>query len=307
MVDNRQPKDSEIQAAKSIFARLKSFLRHRGLLANGDGSLRASLEEVIEEHEEEDQQDKLGDEERSMLMNILSYRDLRVGDIMVPRAGIAATDIDKGLNNLMSTITAGAHSRVPVFRGSLDDILGMVHVKDLMRGIVQDRSEEKRVKIEDLLRPILSVPPSMKLIDLLRNMRVERTHMAIVIDEFGGTDGLVTIEDLVEQIVGEIEDEHDNDVPPVIIQVDHKTLDMEARLPLEQLEARLGFNFTSSTNEENIDTVGGLVFSLCGCVPAIGDEVTDKSGHRFEVLDADPRRIKRLRVHLPPDDSEKAG
>ena len=163
------------------------------------------------------------------------------------------------------------------------------------------------MKIEDLLRPILSVPPSMKLIDLLRNMRVERTHMAIVIDEFGGTDGLVTIEDLVEQIVGEIEDEHDNDVPPVIIQVDHKTLDMEARLPLEQLEARLGFNFTSSTNEENIDTVGGLVFSLCGCVPAIGDEVTDKSGHRFEVLDADPRRIKRLRVHLPPDDSEKAG
>jgi CBS domain containing-hemolysin-like protein len=306
-MDNGQSKGTELRASETVFARLKAFLRQMGLWANGDASLRASLEEVIVEHEEEDEKDTLGDEERLMLMNVLSYGDLRIEDIMTPRADIVAADLNEGLEILMATVAAEAHSRIPVYRGSMDDVLGMVHVKDLMRHIVRDQPNEKEPVIEGLLRPILSVPPSMKLIDLLRRMRAERTHMAIVIDEFGGTDGLVTIEDLVEQIVGEIEDEHDDDSPPVIVQVDHKSLDMEARLPLEQLETRLGVDFSDATHEENIDTVGGLVISLCGCVPPIGDTVTDSFGYNYEILDADPRRIKRLRVHLPLGDSEEAG
>ena len=295
-----------LEARKTIFARLRSFLRQRGPWANGEASLRASLEEVIEEHEVEDQRDSFGDEERSMLMNVLSYGDLRIDDIMVPRADIVAVDLNEGLENLLTTIAAEAHSRIPVYRGSMDDVLGMVHVKDLMRHLVRGQQDKKEQEIEEFLRPIISVPPSMKLIDLLRRMRTERTHIAIVIDEFGGTDGLVTIEDLVEQIVGEIEDEHDDDSPPVIIQTDQGSLEMEARLPLEQLEARLGVDFSDATQEEDIDTVGGLVVSLCGCVPPIGDTITDPLGHRYEILDADPRRIKRLRVHLPGDDSEEA-
>ncbi|MCH8201664.1 MAG: HlyC/CorC family transporter [Proteobacteria bacterium] len=297
---------AELGVHKTVFTRLKSFLRQRRLWTNGEVSLRASLEEVIEEHEEEDQEDTLGDEERSMLMNVLSYGDLRIDDIMVPRTDIVAVDLNEGLENLMTTIAAEAHSRIPVYRGSMDNILGMVHVKDLMRYLVRDQQAKEKQEIEGFLRPVISVPPSMKLIDLLRRMRTERTHMAVVIDEFGGTDGLVTIEDLVEQIVGEIEDEHDDDNPPVIIQTDQGSLEMEARLPLEQLEARLGVDFSDVTHEEDIDTVGGLVVALCGCVPPIGDTITDPLGYRYEILDADPRRIKRLRVHLPGDDSEEA-
>ncbi len=197
-MNSRKRNGTELEMRKTIFTRLKSFLRRRGLWANGGVSLRASLEEVIEEHEEEDQQDTLGDEERSMLMNVLRYGDLRIDDIMVPRADIVAVDLNAGLENLMTTIATEAHSRIPVYRRSMDDVLGMVHVKDLMRHLVRDQQNKKGQEIERFLRPIISVPPSMKLIDLLRRMRTERTHMAIVIDEFGGTDGLVTIEDLVE-------------------------------------------------------------------------------------------------------------
>ncbi len=302
-----RPEDSLSGAAGPFSARLRRFLRFFGISRNGDASLRASLEEVIEEHEEEADTETLGDDERSMLMNVLSYGDLRIEDVMVPRADIVAADINAGLERLMETIANEAHSRIPVYRGSLDDVLGMVHVKDLMRMVVRGQEPEQGRGIEGLLRPVLSVPPSMKLADLLRRMKAERTHMSIVVDEFGGTDGIVTIEDLVEQIVGDIEDEHDDDIPMVITEVEDGRLDMDARLPLVQLEERLKVDFLPDEQEENIGTVGGLVVSIGGRVPQIGEVLVHELGYRFEVLDADPRRLKRLRVHLIDEADGTAG
>ena len=189
-----------------------------------------------------------------------------------------------------------AHSRIPVYRGTLDDIEGMVHIKDVLAclNLVQP------LQLKDIVRRVLFVAPSMPILELLLQMRVTRVHMALVVDEFGGIDGLVTIEDLVEEIVGEIEDEHDEDGTPLIAERSDGSFDADSRVPLDEFEERVGQILTEEERSEDIDTLGGLVFFLAGRVPVRGEVIRHDSGIEFEILDADPRRIRRMRISRPP-------
>jgi len=288
-------------------------------------------------------------EEREMLLRILRFGALRVVDVMVPRADIIAVDENETVWELLKTFDAAGVSRVPLFRESLDDPRGMVHVKDVTRWVIgealgrpaseghiqstaaratavaADRPTlapagpgaavpdlgranlSKTIASTKLRRPMIYVPPSMPAANLLIRMQTTHIHMALVVDEYGGTDGLVTIEDLVEQIVGDIEDEHD-EVEAANIVTDIKLgLVTAARTPVKELEAHLGVKLLKPEEEEDIDTLGGLVFSLVGRVPARGELIRHPAGLEFEVLDADPRRVKKLRVHSPGSSAKHGG
>lgn len=283
---------------------LRRLGRRLGLLRKDEPTLRESLEEVIEEHNEEGAGEALGEDERAMLMNVLRYGELRIDDIMVPRADIVAIDLSTSLNDLIGKFSGAVHSRLPVYRGSLDELVGMVHVKDVVRLFASPHARRENATIGELLRPMLFVAPSMKLMDLLVKMRAKRTHMAIVVDEYGGTDGLVTIEDLVEQIVGEIEDEHDEAPPQRLTARGAGVYDADARTLVEELEEVLHCDLLPDERDEDVETVGGLVASLEGRVPGIGETIVHPLGHRFEILDSDPRRILRVRIH-PPESTAK--
>jgi len=264
------------------------FRRLFGLRNGGD--LRGTLEELIEQ--EETGELPASSDELTLLRNILNLHGLTVYDIMVPRVDIVAVDIDISISELVRIMSEEAHSRIPVYRGTLDDIAGMVHIKD----VLACWNREQKVALNEIVRSVLFVAPSMPILELLLQMRVSRVHLALVVDEFGGIDGMVTIEDLVEEIVGEIEDEHDDDDTPRIIQHADGTLVADARVPIKDFEDRMGEILTAQEREEDIDTLGGLVFFLAGRVPVRGEVVRHGSGIEFEVLDADPRRIRRLRV-----------
>lgn len=256
---------------------------------NGENSVRETIEELIED--QGDSAVEFDRQERTLLANILKLRDQTVADVMVPRADIVAIDADSALDDLVEVIKSAGHSRVPVYQETLDDAIGMVHFKDLI-----DRTDtENGFRIRDVMRDVLFVAPSMQVLELLLEMRVKRTHMALVVDEFGGVDGLLTIEDLVEEIVGEIEDEHDREVEPEVSVRADGAIDADARVLIEDFEKRFG-SIASSGEREEIDTLGGLVFSLAGRVPIRGELVRHPSGAEIEVLEADPRRIRRLRV-----------
>lgn len=296
MADRAANKD-ETRRESGFRYRFRGFLKKIGLKANGDSSLRESLEEVIEEHEETRPENAFGEEEREMLLNVLKYSELRCEDIMVPRADIVAVDISKTFDELVKTFREGGHSRIPVYRTTLDDVIGMVHIKDAIETLGSRR--KKALSIPDMLREVIVVPPSMRLIDLLKRMKSQRTHMAVVVDEYGGTDGLVTIEDLVEQIVGEIEDEHDENEQPSFTFIGAGIYEADARLSIEDLEKTLKADFLSDKEDENIETLGGLVFAIKGCIPEIGETITHSTGFKFEIIEADPRRIIRVRIHMP--------
>ena len=256
---------------------------------NGENSVRETIEELIED--QGSSAVEFDRQERTLLANILKLRDQTVADVMVPRADIVAIDADSALDDLIKVIKSAGHSRVPVYQETLDDAIGMVHFKDLI-----DRTDtENGFRIRDVMRDVLFVAPSMQVLELLLEMRVKRTHMALVVDEFGGVDGLLTIEDLVEEIVGEIEDEHDREVEPEVSIRADGAIDADARVLIEDFEKRFG-SIASSGEREEIDTLGGLVFSLAGRVPIRGELVRHPSGAEIEVLEADPRRIRRLRV-----------
>ncbi len=269
------------------------FLAALARLRGREPSLRETLEDVIEEHGEE--AGALSTEERLMLLNIVSLRELKISDIMVPRADIVAIDVATSFDEMAQLFRQATHSRLPIYRENLDDIIGMVHIKDVV-GALADADAKTPPGIADIKRRVLFVPPSMPVIDLLLTMRLRRTHMAMVIDEYGGTDGLVTIEDLLEQIVGEIEDEHDEHMTPLIVSRQGNVLDVDARALVEDLEARVNIDLLPDNREEEVDTVGGLVFSLAGRVPVRGEVIVHHGGLEFEVLEADSRRLKRLRV-----------
>jgi magnesium and cobalt transporter len=274
----------------SFGARLRRLLRRE----DPEAKLRESLEETIEEIIEEGDTPpaEIGAQERALIRNILKLRQLTAYDVMVPRADIVAVAHDVALPALVDTIRREAHSRYPVYRGTTDEIVGMVHIKDVLAYWGAD----KPFAIDDVLRKILFVAPSMRVLDLLLEMRKTRLHLALVVDEFGGIDGLVSIEDLVESIVGEIEDEHDiEERPGVQAQPDGAWL-VDARLPLDELEAAIGPLLTDEERGADIDTTGGLVVALAGRVPARGEVIAHPGGAEFEILDADPRRIKRLRA-----------
>ncbi len=270
-----------------------------GRRAPAGGDLRARLAHLLESAQGTARRDRsLGPEALALLANILENGELRVEDVMVPRADVVAIEADLPFEEAVRRMIEAAHSRLPVYRKNLDEVIGMIHVKDALRLLYDGREEQAMPDWREIVRPVLFAAPSMRVLDLLARMRVQRIHMAIVVDEYGGTDGLVTIEDLVEQIVGEIEDEHDTAEPDRVRPLGGGRFDVDARLPVEELQELTGIVFREA-QEEDVDTVGGLVFTLAGRIPEIGERIRDPSGLRFEVLDADPRRLKRLRVTLP--------
>lgn len=241
---------------------------------------------------------EMSTEERHMLMNVLNFGELRVDDVMVPRADIVAIDVKSSLEDILTECRKSSHSRMPVFRDTLDEPIGMVHIKDLLAWIGQELHTDT-FSLEKICREVLFVPRSMPALDLLLKMQSSRRHLALVIDEYGGTDGLVSIEDLIEPIVGEIEDEHDVKEGPALKRRPDGNINADARAHIEELEELLGLKLRDNTEEDEIETLGGLVFSLVGRVPQRGELIAHPVGIEFEVKDADPRRIKSLVVHLP--------
>jgi len=262
---------------------------------NGGSNVRETLEELIEQHEE--REDPIDSRERQLIDSILTVGALTVNDVMVPRADIVAVECSTSLNDVVEMMSKEAHSRLPVYRETLDEVIGMVHIKDVFPIIGRNKTAE----LTKLVREVLFVSPSMRVLDLLLQMRLSRTHMALVVDEYGGIDGLVTIEDAVEQIVGEIEDEHDDAVGPSLQRRNDGTVIADARYPLDDFEDEVCAIRSEEEREEDIDTLGGLVFSIAGRVPMRGEVVChEPSGVEFEVIEADPRRIRRLRLgNLP--------
>ncbi|MGI9438527.1 MAG: hemolysin family protein [Parvibaculales bacterium] len=273
----------------------------RRLLPGQEANLRESLEDVLEESD--GGQDDFSDEERHMLKNLLGFRDVTLDDVMVPRAEIDGLEIDSDAPTLLSRFSDCGHSRMPVYRETLDQPLGMLHVKDLL-SVLQAKGALDKLDPSSLIRPLLFVPPSMSAMDLLLKMQTTRSHMALVIDEYGGTDGLVTIEDLIEEIVGEIEDEHDAE-EVLLRALENKGAGhwrASARLPLEVLQETLKLDFSKVEELDDIDTLGGLVFALAGRVPERGElidcQLDDGKAVEFIIRDGDPRRVKSLDIRL---------
>jgi magnesium and cobalt transporter len=227
-----------------------------------------------------------------------NLRRMRVEDVAIPKVEIVAVPVTISLEDLVATFRTSGFSRLPVYKGTLDSPLGLIHLKDL--ALQQAFSDPKpRFSLRKMLRPLLFAPPSMPIGVLLQKMQSGRIHMALVIDEYGGVDGLVTIEDLIEQVVGEIEDEHDTSEAGLWHLEKPGQYLVQARAPLDEFEAEIGLKLAAEDEDEEVDTLGGLVFMLTGRVPSRGEVIPHESGVEFEVVDADPRKIKRLRVRLP--------
>jgi len=279
-----------LDAAPSLWSGIRSLLG-----AKPEPTLREEIADAIEEHaEDQPAANDLSHVERQMLTNLLDLSDRRVEDAAVPRADMIAFDVAKPFGALVAAFAEAGHSRLPVFEASLDDVIGMIHVKDVYARLAAGETAEARA----LIRPVLFVPTAMRVLDLLARMRIERTHMAIVVDEFGGTDGLVTIEDLVEQIVGDIEDEHDDEAAPMLVAVD-QGWEADGRVDLAEVEAAVGAPLGGDDVDEDVDTLGGLIVALADRVPEAGETVEHPAGWRFDVLASDGRRVERARVRLP--------
>ncbi|MEY3731934.1 MAG: hypothetical protein RLZZ57_2690 [Pseudomonadota bacterium] len=279
------------------------FWKIQGMLRRKEAeSIRDQVEELIERHEAPSEPGApdgvasgLDAQERALLGNVLRLRGITAYDVMVPRADIMAIPESHTLTETIALIQTEGHSRYPVYRDGLDDIVGMVHIKDVFAAI----GKEADFSLAAILRRPLFVVPSIPVLDLLLQMRQARVHMALVVDEYGGIDGLITIEDLVETIVGDISDEHDEIKAQQITERPDGALDLDARTPIAAFEEKLGTILTDEERAADIDTVGGLVFTLAGRVPARGELVSHPSGLEFRILEADPRRIRRLRVRRP--------
>ena len=289
----------------------KLFDRLRSLFGLGGASIRDDIEVALDDNSANA---GFSPQERAMLKNVLGLHEVRVADIMVPRADIIAVGLETSLADVLATFRTAGHSRLPVHGETLDDPRGMVHIRDFLdhlasaaeTPLARPRLGPQRINALDLsqslasanvLRPVLFVPPSMPALDLLVKMQTTRTHMALVIDEYGGTDGLVSIEDIVETIVGDIEDEHDESTPPIEA-VAEGVFSVEGRASLEDITKHTGIDFVGMTDAEDVDTVGGLLTAITGRVPVRGEIVAAAKGIELEVLDADPRRVKRVKIHI---------
>ena len=291
--------------------------RLRELFGLGSASIRDDVQEALRDVSEAPGFSPL---EKAMLKNVLSLHEVRVADIMIPRADIFSVAYDSTLAEVLEIFREAGHSRLPVHGENLDDPRGMVHIRDFVDFIAaasddfKDAPQGKRGFAEmnlaesGMLRPVLFVPPSMPALDLLVKMQTSRTHMALVIDEYGGTDGLASIEDIVEMIVGDIEDEHDENESPKIERLEEGVYIVDARAGLGDVSQVLGQDLTTIVDAEDVDTLGGLITSLAGHVPVRGETLTE-AGLQFEVLDADPRRVKRIRIRrvaMPAAKTEEA-
>lgn len=287
-----------------ILSRLKSLLGSR------PASLREDLREALKSGGGEGGE-PFSAGERSLIENVLNLGQVRVEDVMVPRADIVAVEADETVAHLAQRFRVADHSRLPVFDDNLDNIIGMIHIKDLLAALAEDRPEggdsalpvrlrsallKSPVSRTKLVRKLLYVPPSMPVGDLLHSMQATRIHMAMVVDEYGGTDGLVTIEDLLEAVVGDIEDEHDVADADLVRTVGEGAYIADARIELDELADAIGHDFDPGRHAEDIDTLGGLLFSLCGRVPVRGEVVSRLRGFEFEILQADPRRIRTVKI-----------
>jgi len=239
---------------------------------------------------------------REMIENVIAFDEKRVEDVMAPRADIVAVDIDTPLDALIRTFAEAGHSRLPVFRGDLDDPVGMVHIKDVVALIADPQPTSGEPILKRIRRTVLYVPQSMRVTDLLLRMQASRVHMALVIDEFGGTDGLLTIEDLVEEIVGEINDEHDDDIAPTIVARQGGGWEADGRVELEEFSETTGI--TVEGDDEEVDTIGGLVVNIAGRVPQRGEVLSHPSGYDFEVVEADARKVRKVRIRRTPAPAE---
>ncbi len=288
-----------------LLGRLRSMLRR-----TPEHSLRESIAELMQEADLQEaggeaesddappspgQLPELDRQERSLIANVLRLRGITADNVMVPRADIVAVPSDLTLDQVLAMFRREEHSRMPVYREQLDDIVGMVHVKD----VLAYAGRPEAFALEAVLRRPLMVAPQVPVLDLLLQMRQARMHLALVVDEYGGIDGLVTIEDLVETITGDISDEHDDAPGSMMTERPDGALDLDGRLPIDELEARTGPVLTEEERDSAIATVGGLVFTLAGRVPARGEVIGHPSGLEFRVLDADARRIRRIRARRP--------
>ena len=276
------------QKKDSLIGKVFKFL----FKSQDQNNLRESIQDVIEESSRNgDVSSNLTNKEKTILENILSINKLKALDVMVPRAEIVCASHNSSYQELIKIIEKESHSRIPIYRKDLDDVLGMVHIKDLIK--LNFKETDKEFDLKSILKNVLFVPPSMPVLNILLKMQSTKLHMALVIDEHGGTDGLVTIEDLVEEIVGEIQDEHDHDDLVEFRQVNENTFIANAKMELEDFEKKINFNF----NALNVDTLGGYVFSIINRVPQKGEIIKTNTIYSFEILDADPRKIKVLKIY----------
>ncbi|SMQ85798.1 CBS domain-containing protein [Devosia lucknowensis] len=311
VAENPEPPSSPASAATrgpTLWNRLK------GLMARTTVSLRDDLQVALEETGSAETAD-FSESERLILQNVLKLSKVSIDDVMVERSDMQAVPSDINLGTLLARFRQVGHSRLPVYDEGLDDIKGFIHIKDALSKITEpvlDPDKEVPVKLLStalrqkisklgIMRPAMFVPTFMPAADLLQSMRASRTHMAIVVDEYGGTDGLVTIEDLLEAVVGEIEDEHDVTEAALIRKVNDDTYVANARAELDDVQAVIGPDFAPGDLAADVETLGGLVFDLAGHVPKRGERVTGLDGFEFEILAADSRRIKRLRIHRRRD------
>lgn len=267
---------------------------------NNGEHLREAIEEYLEEYIEEMEENENGTEsvashERLLISNILKIRDMTVLDVMIPRADIAAIDVEASQDDVMALLADKQVSRIPVYRDTMDDVIGTVHIKDLLACLAAGRE----IKLADMVRDVPVVSPAMAVLDLLLLMKENRKHMVMVVDEFGGIDGLATIGDVIEAIVGEVEDEFDTEEQPQIMERPDGSLLADARVDIEEFEEKFGQILTDDERED-VDTLGGLVFTIAGRVPARGEVIRHESGMIFEIVDADPRRVNTLRIKNIP-------
>ena len=275
----------------SLISKIKSIFS-----SSNKDNIKDVLEDIIEDNG--NSVESIDDGTKKIFKNIIQLNDKCIEDVMIPRADIDAVSSSIKINQLITFINKTKHSRIPVYDENLDKVVGMVHIRDLFEKINKTAKVKRDIKIsKSIVRKILFSSPSMRILDLLLKMRSEQIHMSIVVDEFGGTNGLVTIEDLVEEIVGEIKDEHDFEEIDIIKKISKKTYEVSARVSIDEFEKKLGVFFESG-DKEDVDTVGGLVFNLIGKIPSRGQVIAHKSGLEFTILDADTRKIKRLLVNV---------
>ncbi len=274
----------------TIFSKIKSlFVRH-----SEEEKVLETIEEIMDERVERGDKVLVDPDEIGLLKNLFRLRDVRAGEIRIPTIDITGISVDASYEELKRLMIEEKFTRLPVYEHTLDNIIGVIHVKDILCAMM----EEAEISVKTLMTgSILFVPPSVRTLDLLREMQAKKAQMAIIIDEYGGTDGLITLEDLLEEIVGEIEDEHDAlDEAPVLHRIGNSVIQADARILLKDLEKTIGSFLTKEEREEFVDSVGGLVFHLAGRLPRVGEKIEHSSGIVFQVLDVDARHIKKVKI-----------
>lgn len=274
----------------SIWGKFKSFFKR----PPEEEQVFETLEEIMDERVERGDKVLVDPDELNLLKNLFRLKDVRAGQIRIPTIDITGVPVDADTEELKKIIIQDKFTRLPVYEQTLDNIIGIVHVKDILCALLAGED----ISVKNIMTgSVLFVPDSMRALDLLREMQAKKTQMAVIIDEYGGTDGLITLEDLLEEIVGEIEDEHDAlDTPPILHKIGNSVIQTDARILLKDLEQMIGHFLTRKEENEEVDTVGGLVFHLAGRLPRIGEKVQHSSGIVFQVTDVDSRHIKQVKI-----------